>query len=228
MAGVVNAIEEEIERIEKSTPFIPRRRGTRTSQNGQKNIAVFLDRDGTINEEAGYMDSLEKLKIIPEAFEAIKLINENGMKAITISNQSGIGRGILTEEFVISINRTIQLGLNEKGARIDKFYFCPHHPKEAKGIYLLKCDCRKPAPGMLLQAAQEFNIDLTRSYFIGDRLIDIETGKRVGAKGILVRTGYGEDLINNIGPDKATPENKPDFVALDILEAVEWILKDKQ
>lgn len=194
----------------------------------KKNIAVFLDRDGTINEEVGYLDSLDKLKIIPAAYEAIKLLNTSEIKAVVISNQAGVARGFFTEEFVVVLNNAIQSDLNIKGAIIDKFYYCPHHPTEGKGIYLRDCNCRKPAPGMLLQAAQELNLDLARSYFVGDRFIDMETAKKVGAKGILVKTGYGEDLLHNDGPDTATPENKPDFIATDILEAVLWILKDRQ
>lgn len=194
----------------------------------KKNIAVFLDRDGTINEEVGYLDSIDKLKIIPAAYEAIKLLNTNEIKTVVISNQAGVARGFFTEEFVDVLNNTIQSDLNIKGAIIDKFYYCPHHPTEGKGIYLRDCNCRKPAPGMLLQAAQELNLDLAQSYFVGDRFIDMETAKKVGAKGILVKTGYGENLLQNDGPDKATPENTPDFVAADVLEAVLWILKDRQ
>ncbi len=194
----------------------------------KKNIAVFLDRDGTINEEVGYLDSLEKLKIIPTAQEAIKLINSHGMKAVVISNQAGVARGLFTEEFVHTANNHLRDLLQQKGAIIDKFYYCPHHPKEGKGIYLQKCNCRKPAPGMLLQAAQELNIDLLNSYFVGDRFIDMETAKKVGAKGILVKTGYGEDLLQDDGPDQATAEGTPDFIAADILEAVQWILKDRK
>jgi D-glycero-D-manno-heptose 1,7-bisphosphate phosphatase len=193
----------------------------------EKNLAVFLDRDGTINEEVGYLDSLDKLKIIPTAYEAIKLINVSGMKAVVISNQAGVAREFFTEEFVTILNRTIQSDLNKKGARIDKFYYCPHHPTEGKGIYRQACNCRKPAPGMLLQAAEELCIDLPHSYFVGDRFIDMETAKKVGAKGVLVKTGYGEDLLQNDGPDTATPENTPDFIVADILEAVQWILKDR-
>jgi D-glycero-D-manno-heptose 1,7-bisphosphate phosphatase len=194
----------------------------------KKNVAVFLDRDGTINEEVGYLDSLDKLKIIPAAYEAIKLINFSGMKTVVISNQAGVARGFFTEEFVNIVNNTLLADLQKKGAIIDKFYFCPHHPADGKGIYLQNCNCRKPAPGMLLQAAQELNIDLTNSYFVGDRFIDMETAKKVGATGILVRTGYGADLLQDDGPDKATPESKPDFIAADILEAVQWILKDRK
>lgn len=191
-----------------------------------KNIAVFLDRDGTINEEVGYLDKIEKLKIFPNAYEAIQLINDSGMKTIVVSNQAGVARGFFTEEFVLTVNELMQINLKKQGARIDKFYYCPHHPTEGKGIYLQNCGCRKPAPGMLLQAAAELDIDLARSYLIGDRFLDVETAKKAGAKGILVKTGYGESLLQDDGPDKATPDNKPDFIAADILDAVVWILKD--
>jgi D-glycero-D-manno-heptose 1,7-bisphosphate phosphatase len=194
----------------------------------KKNIAVFLDRDGTINEEVGYLDSLDKLKIIPTAPKAIKLINSSGMKAVVISNQAGVARGLFTEEFVHTVNNRLRDLLKQKGAIIDKFYYCPHHPEEGRGVYLQKCNCRKPAPGMLLQAAEELNINLSNSYFVGDRFIDMETAKKVGAKGILVKTGYGEDLLQDDGPDEATAEGKPDFIAADILEAVQWILQDRK
>jgi len=193
----------------------------------KKNTAIFLDRDGTINEEVGYLDSLDKLKIIPASYQAIKLINLNGMKTVVISNQAGIAKGLFTEEFVHEINNIIQADLQKHGADIDKFYYCPHHP-EGNGIYRQNCNCRKPAPGMLLQAAQELDIDLTQSYFVGDRFRDMETAKNAGAKGVLVKTGYGEDLLQDDGPDRATPTGKPDFIATDILEAVLWILKDRK
>ncbi|MGV8058434.1 MAG: D-glycero-alpha-D-manno-heptose-1,7-bisphosphate 7-phosphatase [Smithellaceae bacterium] len=194
----------------------------------KKNVAVFLDRDGTINEEVGYLDSPDKLKMIPAAYQAIKLINLNGLKAVVISNQAGVARGFFTEEFVHKINNIIAADLQNHGAFIDKFYYCPHHPEHGNGKYLQDCNCRKPAPGMLLQAAQELNIDLASSYFVGDRFIDMETAKKVGAKGVLVKTGYGEDLLQEEGPDKATPENTPDFIAADILEAVLWIMHNRK
>lgn len=194
----------------------------------KKNIAVFLDRDGTINEEVGYLDSLDKLKIIPAAYQAVKLINLNGMKAVVITNQAGVAKGLFTEEFVHTVNNIIRSELQKHGADIDKFYYCPHHPEEGKGIYRKNCNCRKPAPGMLLSAAEDLNIDLTKSYFIGDRFRDMETARKVGAKGVLVKTGYGEELLQDDGPDRATPEGRPDHVAADILEAVLWILKDRK
>jgi D-glycero-D-manno-heptose 1,7-bisphosphate phosphatase len=194
----------------------------------KKNIAVFLDRDGTINEEVGYLNSLDKLKIIPGAYEAIRLINGTGMKAVVISNQAGVARGLFTEDFVKMTNEHLQTALRQKGACIDNFYYCPHHPTEGIGIYLQNCNCRKPAPGMLLQAAQDLNIDLTRSYFVGDSFRDMEAAKKAGVKGVLVKTGYGQDFLQDDGQDKATAESKPDFITADILAAVKWILKDRE
>jgi D-glycero-D-manno-heptose 1,7-bisphosphate phosphatase len=190
----------------------------------KKNIAVFLDRDGTINEEVGYLDSLDKFKIIPCAYEAIRLINESGMKAVVISNQAGVARGLFTEDFVKITHEHLLAALRQKKAHIDNFYYCPHHPTEGIKIYRQNCNCRKPAPGMLLQAAQDLNIDLTKSYLVGDRFRDMEAAKKVGVKGVLVKTGYGQKLLQDDGPDEATEEGKPDFIAADILEAVKWIL----
>ena len=192
-----------------------------------KNTAIFLDRDGTINEEVGYLDSLDKLKIIPAAYEAIQLINISGMKAIVVTNQSGVARGIFNEKLVKQTHVIIQAALLEKKASIDKFYYCPHHPTEGTGIYLQNCNCRKPLPGMLLQAAHDLDIELGNSYMIGDTYRDMEAAKKVGVKGILVKTGYGREVLQNVDPDAATAGNNPDFVAEDILEAVKWIMKDK-
>ena len=185
----------------------------------KKYAAVFLDRDGTINEEVGYMDSLEKLKIIPEAFEAIRLINQNGMKAVVITNQSGVARGLFSEEFVQTVHAIIQEQLKAGQAFIDAFYHCPHHPTEGQGVYLQTCNCRKPAPGLLFKAADEMEIDLGQSYMIGDMPKDVEAAKRAGAKGILVRTGYGQE--------HRAFDVEPDYIAGNILDAVRWILKDR-
>jgi D-glycero-D-manno-heptose 1,7-bisphosphate phosphatase len=192
----------------------------------EKNIAIFLDRDGTINEEVGYLDREDKLKMIPAAFEAIRLINAQGIKAVVITNQAGIAKGLFTEKFVRRVNERIQRELIERGAFIDRFYFCPHHPVDGVAPYRQICECRKPEPGLLKQAAADLNIDLARSYMIGDRYRDIETMHRAGGKGVLVLTGYGQDFVQNAGPDEANDKNKPEHIAADILEAVRWILKD--
>ena len=180
----------------------------------KKRAAIFLDRDGTINEEVGYLDSLEKLVIFPWSFEAVRLINASGMKAVVISNQSGVARGYFGEEFVQVVHGKMQQEMNRYGARIDAFYFCPHHP-EGLGVYKQNCTCRKPGTGMLMQASKMHDIDLVRSFVVGDMLKDVEAGRRAGARGILVRTGYGKDVLTN----------QADFIAENLLDAVNWILK---
>ncbi|HQL91557.1 MAG TPA: HAD family hydrolase [Syntrophales bacterium] len=184
-----------------------------------KHAAVFLDRDGTINEEVSFLSRMEQLKLFPQTPEAIRLVNAAGMKAVVVTNQSGIARGYFTEAFVRSVHERINELLRAGGARIDGFYVCPHHPVYGNGIYKQDCGCRKPKPGLLLQAAAEMNIDLTRSYMVGDMLKDIEAGKRAGAKGVLVRTGYGLNIVRT---------DMPSYIAEDVLEAVQWILKDRE
>src|SRR5580704_13087158 len=143
--------------------------------------AIFMDRDGTVSEEIGYMYDAGLYKPFPWAGPAIRKINESGMKAVLITNQSGIGRGYFDETMVNQVHDILRLELSRHNATLDAIYFCPHHPDAG-------CDCRKPGPGMLLQAQQELAIDLATSYIIGDKYIDIETAHRVGAKGILVLT----------------------------------------
>lgn len=184
-----------------------------------KHAAVFLDRDGTINEEVNYLSRMEQLRLYPQTLEAIRLVNAAGMKAVVVTNQSGIARGYFTEEFVCSVHNRINELLRAGGARIDGFYVCPHHPVYGNGIYKQDCECRKPKPGLLLQAAAEMGIDLARSYMVGDMLKDIETGKKLGVKGILVRTGYGSNIVRT---------DMPAYIAEDVLEAVQWILKDRK
>jgi len=194
----------------------------------KKNAAVFLDRDGTINEEVGYMDSIDKLKLFANTAEAIRLINESGMKAVVMTNQSGVAKGYFTEEFVRTVHERIQEMLRERGAFIDAFYYCPHHQTEGIGVYLQSCACRKPAAGMLIEASKELDIDLPRSYTVGDMLKDIQVARTVGAKGILVKTGYG---LNTIEKDLASDSSEicqPSYIAEDILDAVKWIMKDRK
>lgn len=185
-----------------------------------KAAAVFLDRDGTINEEVGYLDSLDKLRMIPEAFDAIRLINQSGMKAVVISNQSGVARGYFDEAFVETVHARIQALLKEHRAWIDCFYYCPHHPTEGTGVYRRVCACRKPEAGLLIRASQEMGIDLARSYMVGDMPKDIEAAGKAGAKGILVQTGYGSDQLSLTV--------RPDYIARDIFDAVTWIMKDRE
>ncbi|MCK9273524.1 MAG: D-glycero-beta-D-manno-heptose 1,7-bisphosphate 7-phosphatase [Syntrophales bacterium] len=187
----------------------------------KNNRAVFFDRDGTLNEDMGYLSNLDQLRLYPCAGKAVRLVNEMGMKAVVITNQSGIARGYFDEEFVITLHEKISELLESEGARIDRFYFCPHHPEEGKGPYKIDCFCRKPKPGMLLQAAEDINIDLARSFMIGDMIKDIEAAENAGAKGILVKTGYGREIMSF--PEAA-------YVAEDVLDAVQWIrtVKDNE
>lgn len=193
----------------------------------KKNTAIFLDRDGTINEEVGYLDSLEKLRIIPAAFEAIRLINQSSRKAIVVTNQAGVARGLFGEDLVETIHAALREALRRRGAFIDSFCYCPHHPTEGLPPYRQSCDCRKPAPGLFLRAAREWNLDLSESWMIGDRYNDMEAAHRAGARGILVKTGYGMEALAGKGPDTETPAGKPDLIADDILEAVRLILGDQ-
>jgi D,D-heptose 1,7-bisphosphate phosphatase len=208
---------------------------------GYRQTAVFLDRDGTINEEVGYMDRLEKLKLIPVAAEAIRLINSSGMRTVVVTNQSGVARGLFDEAFVDTVHIRLREMLRMEGAFLDGIYFCPHHPTEGRGRYLMTCDCRKPAPGLLLQAMADLDLDPVRSYMVGDTLKDIEAGARAGVQGVLVRTGYGaesaaalipsEDPVRKISGKKESPNKnmvlfQPVHIAEDILAAAQWIMRN--
>ena len=186
----------------------------------KKSGAVFLDRDGTINEEVGYLDRLEKLHIFPAAFDAVRMINESGMKVVVVTNQSGVARGFFDEAFVNAVHEHMRKTFQERGAFIDHFYCCPHHPTEGIGRYRVSCSCRKPEPGMLVQASAELDIDLPGSYVVGDTARDMELANRTGARGILVRTGYGKEA--------ALSKIRAAHIAKDILDAAYWILKDRK
>lgn len=157
----------------------------------RNNRAVFLDRDGTINEEKGYLFRTEEFAFIPGAPEAIRLLKEAGFLIIVVTNQSGVGRGYYDEAAVDAIHRHLDGELAALGTGVDGYYFCPHHPEHGIGRYRVECECRKPLPGMLLQAAADHGIDLSRSYMIGDKLVDVTTGIKAGCRPLLIRTGYG-------------------------------------
>jgi D-glycero-D-manno-heptose 1,7-bisphosphate phosphatase len=174
-------------------------------------IGVFLDRDGTIIEEKGYLSDPEDVELIPGAARAIRLLNHLGLRTVVVSNQSGVARGYFPLSVVEEINERVRLLLGEGGASLDGMYYCPHHPDDW-------CTCRKPEPGMLLQAAGELGIDLPRSYMVGDMASDVETIHRLGGKGIVVFTGYGKEELESWQGDP------PDFVVQDLLAASYWIL----
>ncbi len=182
--------------------------------------AVFLDRDGTINEQVGYVNHVDRLWLLPGVASAIRQLNEYPIPVIVVTNQAGASRGYFPEELVAKVNAKMEKLLAQENAHIDGLYYCPHL-KGGKIPHLdVDCDCRKPKPGMILQAAKEHDIDLKRSYVVGDRMGDVSFGQSVGAKGILVLTGYGKGERDFI---KGTT---PDHIAKDLTKAVEWIMKD--
>ncbi len=197
-------------------------------EQGKGRPAVFLDRDGTINEETGYLDRLEKLSLIPGAAEAIRLLNGQGIKVVVVTNQSGVARGLFDEAFIGTLHARLTAILRQEGAALDGIYYCPHHPTEGQEPYRLRCDCRKPAPGLLLLACEELGLDCSRSYMVGDTLYDIEAGARADIRGILVRTGYGNAAAETLAAPRAndgTMAVQPVHIATDLLDAVKWILE---
>ncbi|WP_370552083.1 D-glycero-beta-D-manno-heptose 1,7-bisphosphate 7-phosphatase [Geobacter sp. SVR] len=152
--------------------------------------AVFLDRDGTINQEKEYLYRIEDFEFVPGAPEAIRILNDAGFLVVVVTNQSGVARGYYGEEDVETLHRHIAAELERSGARVDAWLYCPHHP-DGKGSYALPCRCRKPLPGMLVDAAVRFGIDLSASVMIGDKRIDVEAAMAAGCRPVLVRSGYG-------------------------------------
>ena len=187
----------------------------------KKKPAVFLDRDGTINEQMGYINHESRFVLLPGVAEAIRLLNRNGYLSILVSNQSGVGRGYFPIELVYRIHDALKSGLKKQGAVLDGIYFCPHYPGASVPEYDKRCTCRKPGTGLIDQAVKDFPIELSASYVIGDRCSDIEMAHQAGMKGILVKTGYGRGDLEYVFPRLSY---QPDHVAEDLLGAVQWIL----
>jgi D-glycero-D-manno-heptose 1,7-bisphosphate phosphatase len=190
-----------------------------------KKPAVFIDRDGTINEQLGYINHLSRFVILPGVSEAVRLLNKNDWWAIIVSNQGGVARGYYPMELVDEIHAFLKSSLKEQGATIDGIFFCPHHPAGVLPEYSSECGCRKPETGLIDKAREAFDIDMSNSYVVGDRHVDIELASRLNLKGVLVKTGYGMGEIEYIIPEKRV---KPHHVAEDLLDAVEWILNEEK
>ena len=179
--------------------------------------AIFLDRDGTIIELRDYLRSLDEIVLLPRAAEGLKLLADAGYLLIIITNQSGVARGYFDEEFVRAANDKLNEMLERRGVAIDAVYYCPHHPMYGSEGYKVDCDCRKPKPGMIDRAAADFDIDLRRSWVIGDNEPDIKLAANAGLRSVLVRTGYGGAL--------AVQEYVcAKIVAADLYEAAERII----
>jgi D-glycero-D-manno-heptose 1,7-bisphosphate phosphatase len=188
----------------------------------QPSAAVFLDRDGTLIEEVGYLDRVERVELYPWTIDAIRCLNRAGFRVVLVSNQSGVARGFFTEEVVEQVHGHMARLLDAGSAHIDAYYYCPHHPDGKMTAYAIACECRKPGPGLVQRAAREFGIDPACSFVVGDRWLDVALARAVGARGVLVRTGYG-----------ATEESKPpaglaaDAVVDNLAGAVAWVLKNR-
>lgn len=178
--------------------------------------AVFLDRDGTINTDVDYLSSPDQIEFIPGSIDAIRELNALGVKVIVVTNQSGIARGLLTETDMHAVHEEMNILLRLHGAWIDDFFFCPHHPYAVVERYRYQCRCRKPEPGMLLDAAARHAIDLNNSFMIGDKFVDMKAGKSAGAVSLQVSTGYGT-------AERTAAVGTRDFFAENLREAVQIV-----
>jgi len=187
----------------------------------EKKRAVFLDRDGTINKDVGYPNSFSQIQIYPYSFEAVRLIDHMGLMSIVITNQSGIGRGLIQENQLEDIHKKMCSCFESHQARLNRIYYCPHYIFSSDPIYRVDCSCRKPRPGLAYQACLDLNLDLKNSYVVGDKVSDILLGLNIGAKTILVLTGYGRassEQLKRMGLS-------PDSIEHTLLDAVRWIQK---
>ncbi len=181
--------------------------------------AVFLDRDGTVIEEVGYLNRLDRVAFFPWSVDAVRVLNDAGFLVVVVTNQAGVARGYFDEALVNEAHALIDRRLRAGRARIDAYYYCPHHPDAAVESYRVACDCRKPQAGMLFRAARELGIDLARSFVVGDRWLDVRMGQAAGARTVLVRTGYGLD-------EEAQPDGTvADLVADNLMDAAAWIIR---
>jgi D-glycero-D-manno-heptose 1,7-bisphosphate phosphatase len=187
--------------------------------------AVFLDRDGTINEQMGYINHLSRFCLLPGAGEAIRLLNGHGLPVVVVTNQSGLARGYFPASLLDAVHAEMVRLLALDGAWIDGLYVCPHHPEAREEQYRLDCACRKPKTGLLEQAASELGLDLGRSYMVGDRWSDVRCGVAAGATSLLVLTGYGRGDLAYIGPGPAV---QPAHAAEDLMAAARWILNEER
>ena len=184
--------------------------------------AVFLDRDGTMIEDVSYLVRASDVRWYPYTLEAIALFNRAGFLVVVTTNQSAVGRGYLTEAELGTIHEAMDRHVSAGGARIDAWLYCPHHPTADLEPYRVDCDCRKPQPGLIRQACERFEIDLSRSFGIGDKTADVEAARRAGARGVLVETGYGADVV----AAHAGKVPGASYVAADLMAAASWVLAE--
>lgn len=193
------------------------------SSRTSKRPVVFLDRDGTLNIERGYIHNLQDLELIDGAACAVKRLNDNGIAAILVTNQSGAARGYYGEGHILDLNNRLVDLLREQGAFLDAVYYCPHLAQGTVEPYIQACSCRKPEIGMVERAyAEHDDLDCNLAFVVGDKATDVELAVNCKAKGILVVTGYGQAVIDGTYQWKV----KPDFTASSITEAIDWVLEE--
>ena len=181
--------------------------------------AVFLDRDGTIIDDVGYLEAIERIAWFPWSVDAIRALNRAGLPVVVVTNQSGVARGRFTEADVDATHRALDARLAAGGARIDAYYYCPHHPEGAVSEYARACDCRKPGRGLVDRAIRDLSVDPVRSFVVGDRWLDVGLARAVGARGLLVRTGVGAE--QELAP---VEELRADAIVDNLAAAASWIL----
>lgn len=187
--------------------------------------AVFMDRDGTISEEVGYVNHPGRYRVFPYSAAAVRLLNESGWLAILVTNQAGVARGYFTEELIGSVHTLLEAELEREGAKLDAIYYCAHHPSVGEPPYRLDCDCRKPKPGLIKRAAERFEIDLSSSWMVGDRYSDIVLAHNAGVRSAFVLSGYGRGEWEY---QRSGWQHQPDLVAEDLLDAVQRIIMEKK
>jgi len=184
-----------------------------------KRPAVFIDRDGTISEEVGYVNHPSRFRLFPYSSEAIRILNNNEWLAILVTNQAGVARGYFSEDVIVKVHEQLKLDL--KDARLDAIYYCAHHPTVGEAPYRVDCDCRKPKPGLIDRAAQDFEIDRGASWMVGDRYGDVELARNAGLRSAFVLSGYG---LGEWEYQRSSWKHEPDVVCENLLEAVKMIV----
>ncbi len=190
-----------------------------------KRRAVFLDRDGTINEQMGYINHLSRFRLLPGVAAAIASLNRQHIPVFVVTNQSGLARGYFPESLLAAVHERMVELLARERAHLDGIYICPHHPEAKEKKYRLKCDCRKPGTGLFARAAREHDVDLPGSFVVGDRWSDLRAAAACRAAGILILTGYGRGEYEFVGPAQ---DIQPQFIADDLCMAVDWIIKQTE
>jgi D-glycero-D-manno-heptose 1,7-bisphosphate phosphatase len=183
--------------------------------------AIFLDRDGTLSHEVGYVNHVSRFRLYPFAVDAVRMINRSDHLAVVVTNQAGVARGYFPESVLDEVHDILHATMEKGGARLDGLYACLHHPQVGAPPYRQECDCRKPKPGLLRRAEAELGIDLARSWVVGDRHGDLLMAWRVGARAALVKTGYGLGELTHLAPRWP---RQPELVADHLLDAVSRIL----